>query len=336
MQLKPIVFIILLLSPFITFSAQKYKIIDLDFPEEITYSTATSINDKGQICGTYSSKGKGTLGIFFWDPNTGFQDIGEEPAGAPIINNNGVIASAYRIRDKDVRQRIRRESIFLWDKKNGFSDIGLKDSKQSFLFDLNNLNQVIFLRTNDKDECSLYSCSSLLDCFNNTWVAKNNDSSKILGFSQEKNNTVLRVFDQLTNDYEDVVMFKGHNCSVINGFNNKGVAIGNIRTSYGNPYGFTWSEENGLELFDTFFPICINDRGVIVGNSCPGLEDSLGFTIQNNGEEININETLALEFDTSTPWSLIYQICDINNQDCLVGSGVKGEEMKALILTPID
>ena len=313
------------------FAAPKYRIVDLDIPKDVQQSRATSINDRGQICGTYQAPNVGST-VFFWDPNTGFQDVGAKGASLnPIINNKGVIAGDYHKSEKEGCHH----SIFLWDRRNGFSDIGLPACRNQGICDMNNLNQVLFVYQNDKDPVCIYAdFCSLGNLFS---YAKINDQSKIFGYETAKNGTVLRIFDPKTSDYEDIFFFKGH-CT-LRGFNNKEIAIGEIETSYGNRYGFTWSPEKGIELSDTFFPICMNDKGQIVGYEYDNRRSywAMRLTVQDNGTKFNINESLELEFDPSTPWSCIAEICDINNQGYMVGTGrTANGQSRAVLLVPVN
>ncbi len=332
----PLLLIIFCFISLSLFASPKYKIVDLEIPNVRNSSDATSINDKGQICGTYNNENEPR--IFFWDPHTGFRDIGINARwGNPIINNNGIIVgNSYLRNDKGANIG---NSIFLWDKKNGLSDMGWQSDKYQSLLDFNNLNHILFIHQNEKNESSLYVCFSSLGALFSD--ARINDDSKIFGSKLTQNGMFLGLFDLKTGNYEDVFFFKG-SCTM-RGFNNQGVAIGDLETSYQNHYGFIWSKEKGLELFDTFLPICINDVGQIVGYEVDinhrrmknPFHDPLLLTLLDKGEKININQNLELEFDPSTPWSCISQIFDINNNGQIVGRAFKAGSSHAILLDPI-
>jgi hypothetical protein len=339
--MKLVAFFSVLLAIFFTtnsaLASPKYKIVDLGIPAEATSSYATSINDKGQVCGYYYTK-TGTK-VFFWDPRKGLVSIPcDSPTSYPIINNNGVVVGSYRVYDE---KKNYQDKIFQWDKRSGFVDIWIKTPGNQQVLDINNTNQVLFHHTNDKNQRSLYVDDLPLDDL--FYDAKINDASKIFGFENGKNGIILKVYDLKTCAYEDICFFKGL-CS-IRGFNNDDIAIGEIVSfgGYGDRYGFTWSPQKGLELSQDFFPICFNDKGQIVGVNLKPLSNRGGWeftelTVLEDGRKTNINKSLEIEFDQSTPWSCIYEIREINNQGQMVGIGIKygdPNSQHAILLSPL-
>lgn len=91
------------------------------------------------------------------------------------------------------------------------------------------------------------------------------------------------------------------------------------------------SLNNASLFFSNIQPIRLNDVGQIVsGDFVPSI-------ILDSGEKIDINQSLELEFDLSTPWVGVHHIYDINNSGQMVGVGtIFGDSSThAVLLVPV-
>ena len=107
-----------------------------------TNSTATAINDLGEVVGYSGLAGGGETHAFLWTPQHGMQDLGTarsyDPSIALGINNNGLIAgySGYTI-------LFQYTWGILWTNAHGGQRIPfMPGSIQNFPMAINNLNQI--------------------------------------------------------------------------------------------------------------------------------------------------------------------------------------------------
>jgi hypothetical protein len=100
-------------------SASTKTMLDIGalLPNSGAISTATSVNSKGQVAGSYYSPAyDGTLYGFFWDPTTGVKTVGAiegSNGGSILINESGVVASIDA-----------NGNVFRWTLGGGIQNLG--------------------------------------------------------------------------------------------------------------------------------------------------------------------------------------------------------------------
>lgn len=302
-----------LFSICLLFAEQKYKIIDLKIPDAI-YSEATGLNNHGQVCGKYINS-KRESALFFWDPSSGFEDIELSSVhGKVCINDNGLIACAAS------------KGIYVWEKCSGLELVVA--AEQLRLVDFSDSGQILY---QDNNERKLFLLDKGISFeMANFSEAKINSAEELFGYEKQNNNIQLK--HQKAGSCTEIFFYKGRFAHIA--FNNSGVAVGHFDTCHGNRYGFIWSPEKGFALLDDFYPTCLNDNGDMVGT----IDDHKFFPfIQKNGERLNINKMLGLEFDPSSPWSFVESISAINNEGQMVGTAYKdySRDRYAVLISPL-
>lgn len=304
-------FLIFLLSLGFSLSANsEYRIIDLKVPK----ARSLFSNDKSQICGTFTTE-KGHAKLFFLDPKFGLQEIGVPyPGGVYYINNNGFVAGNYNVLDDAKQGLFLHSALFLWSQEQGFNKIvEAPVDLHAQVLSLNDSNKVIYsLQNNKTGERRLLIWESgfsydISDIFSSVKI---NNKEEFFGYDSKSGN--LKFYNPNEGICENILFFKGY-CDIVS-LTDTGIAAGTL-SSQGSEYGFKWSKENGIELFEDFRPKALNDKGEMVGNFCTVLDI--------NGKKTDIVKDLRLEFDPSSPWHALGEISSINSKGEIVGTAYK-------------
>lgn len=294
-----------------------YEILVLDTKiQDLHYSKATSINDKGVVCGVYEQNGMHPFmadrRAFIWDVKEGFRDIGCSSVINVMINEeNTIIGVKYA-------EKLNKYQVFKWKKETGEVILDIQSDHDQALQDINNCGQILCLINNtlhlyENDHVTSLHCTA---------SARLNDQKnrfEIVTWPEKNQNALLQYFDFPTHAHGEVLRFKGS--GTCTGFNNKNCAIGEIITSSRKRYGFVWKKESGLKMHEDFFPCCLNDNGKIVGIDIAELPYIVDFVVMDNGNKTNLRKALNLEFDQSCPIGCLMEITAINNLGQIVGMG---------------
>ncbi len=134
------VFIIPLLNfssyacPSVTQTCPKYKLVDLGL-QESDQSEGVAINDRGQVAGSYYMLE--AKYYFIWNEQDGITLIDlPTTANIVVLNNAGQIAGNYK-------NEVGMDRGFIWDPNQGFSDIGTLGGKFTYVYDMNDLGQIV-------------------------------------------------------------------------------------------------------------------------------------------------------------------------------------------------
>lgn len=115
------------------------------------YSTAFSVNNRGQIAGCQRSETQ--IGYpFLWDPLQGMLDLGwlsQTPGWAVGINDSGEMAGWCKRSDGE-------SHAYLWNSVNGVTDIGTLGGAWSDAHAVNNNGQVVGWSVLDDDTPAVY------------------------------------------------------------------------------------------------------------------------------------------------------------------------------------
>lgn len=315
----------------IAFAAMKYRISDLGTLDTST-SYATSINNKGQVCGTYYDIVKKKIFVFLWDPHNGLRKLGIQALhyNHIFINNNGQVAGTYTNDSHYGR-------TFTWDPSSGFLDLNLKMTNLQVV-DFNDLGQIL-IRTNTLDSLFCWDNGLLnkiiLDNVTSYWNFRINNSSEVFGeiviLNEKKLGQHGACHFSIQNNVPrnlKLVELKGN--AYIGNINEQGYAVGSVSTK-NSTRGFVWHTHFGINFTPGFIPQCINSEGIMIGKN-----EASRLSIWDRGIITDLIESLDLDNDMSTNWESIDQVYDFNDLGQIVGVGTINNQTHAFLLTPVD
>ncbi len=312
--------LLLIFSISSAFATTKYQVLDLG-TLHTEASRATSINDKGEICGTYK-KGNDSF-LFVWKPDSGinFTGIPITLSFNPLINNSGNVVGVNGVWQKQPYH------LFLVNDKNEIKNVAVESSTAIWLEAFNDLNQIVFSKD---DSIFLFENGETRNFgkfFSRLGTTLNNQGELFGTATSANGNTIARYHNIKTRRTYDVGE-KGYVMGM--GINNIGLGI--IYYSFGNQFfGLLWTPEKGViktfPLEQSENPKKINDIGQIIVGTCSILDEDL--------KSININKILNLELDWNTPFEKISEIIDLNNHGLMVGTGIVKGKGQAVLLVPI-
>ena len=294
---------------------------DLGTLPQLPFSSARSINDRGQIVGDSTATGGPPFHAALWE-NGAVTPLGVLPGGfasfAIGINNRGQVVGASRIADKDVH-------AFLWQ-GGEMADLGtlLPSDHQSVARAINSRGQVI-----------------------------GNSSTAIADPPQPPN----RAFVMQDNVFTDLGTLGG-DWAIAFDINESGQIVGGSFTAAGGVHGFLWQDGAIIDLgtfggistasqpaltgscnlpthfgtLGTTFSLAngINNPGQVVGRSITPNGEDHAF-IWTDGVMSDLND----EIPGGSGWTLI-EAESINGGGQIVGYGVVNNQTHAFLLTPIE
>ena len=247
-------------------------------------SWVSSINDQGQVVGSYVNSKK-EMRHFFWSESRGFIDLGvnayrsddlEYPdltyifdTRGPIINNHSLVAGRY------VKGGLQR--LFVWTPTSKLQDLDFEERYGSCkIMDINNLNQVLINHNDVKlylwkegkkellpiryKECCINDVCEIHGLEENIiWTPRVPDPNEPDDVITEIGNwdNKVKLYDlRCGKCVSKPVSFAG---GLID-FNNHSVGL------WGNRFGtLIWEKGEWSRTLANFLPVALNDRGEILG-----------------------------------------------------------------------
>lgn len=327
------ILLLIVLNVSTVFASLQYKISDLGTLES-SFSMATSINNSGQVCGTYYDQKQSKTFIFLWDPQNGFHNLDIQALNyyGTVINNNGQIAGIYTTDSFYGR-------AFLWDPITGFIDLKVptlpnNSAHQLQMLDMNDLGQILI---RGDDTIYLYQNYFLQRKYLNNLKPhgsfKINNSSEVFGnavlFKDNKSIRYVGCHFKL-DDENSMKLIELKGIISTGNFNNKGKGVGVVQTVQGITRGFVWDPEEGVNFTPGFKPLFINDKGLMVGKN-----EFNKLAVWDHGVIIDLEFVLDLDNNLDTDWECIDQVFDLNDSGQIVGAGKINGKTHAILLTPL-
>lgn len=322
-------------------SAETYRIETLGLNEisDVTYSLASTINNKSEVSGVFSRTNTGLSdSIFIWNKDEGLMEIASTHGAAPKDSNDqGVLVWL------DVVQHGFQSVIegFLWHPNNtilklanihphavnneGIIACSLGNSKKFLTFNLKENKQY----SNDIEKLDLFKKYKLRSLY--VFPHGINSKGEVVGQVTFSGDPLKKAYNlpsgHLTNGFlcniytNDIIDFGIRTTAVdINDYSQV------LLVSDYSEKGTSWMWENGAkhELWKDGLAKAINNYGVVVGKK------SNNAVIWENGRLQNLFELV----ENPEGWESLTVGWDINDYGEIVGEGIwKGKHM-AFILVP--
>lgn len=281
---KNLILLICFFSNCFLFGVSEYSIYRFDenlFEKQhdikVTSFTTNHINNRGQVVGTFQfhkkteTISKLEIGVYFWDPDTGFKVIMIDNMykRSPVINDLGIVAwTTYQ----STTGYSNTSSSYIWDSEN--------DQLQSLMINggyinaINNNNEILTAKGH------IFSITRE-GILNNSPIK----SSKELEIAEFYRN-LYGIFSNKQSKQKQLNIIT-IDCSSIN---NSSKVVGSISfyiADYVVSRGFIWSSNGIKDLGQGYHPQNINDNDQVVGtfivyNTSKLKLDSHAFLWQNN------------------------------------------------------
>ena len=334
-------------------------------------SWVSSINDQGQVVGSYVNSKK-EMRHFFWSESRGFIDLGvtacrreglELPdfdnsyctETSPLINQRGMVAGHY--------VKAGQERLFVWNPSSKLHDIGFKKRSGEYGFsddilDINNLNHVLINHGNEKLYLWKEGKRELLPInYQESFI---NDAGEIHGLEERVVKIPCPTSHQ--GDPDDIILECGRlekvaklydlKCGKSVGkpvwslspidFNNHSVGLWR---DYSEKKALVWDKEGWSRAIANFQPVALNDRGEILGYHFlneVSLFDDRGELLSSyqTSKEIPViidgPKTLSIldAIERALPFEKL-RVFALNNHGDIAGAICIGGQWRALILEKI-
>ena len=199
------------------------------------YSTATAMNNKGQVTGWAYLAGAQAVHAFRWTASKGIQDLGALTASGnsfgAVMNDAGDVAGTASL-------GIGVEHAFLWTPAGGMQDLGSLGGTEIWVTGINRLGDLIGYGYTARDASGNFTTLAFL------WTPSGG----------------MQTLGTL-----------GGQASLAYAINNKGDVTGESQTAAGYHHAFLWTRTGGMTdlgtpsgLVDSFGQ-AINNRGEVTG-----------------------------------------------------------------------
>jgi hypothetical protein len=311
--IKLIILIFVALFPISSLLAQKmYQLVDMGLLN-FTESSATSINNKGQVCG--KGKDANQEFIFVWDSENKLKTTKTVPSSRPIINNDTILFGSRITRITQDQWEFNQETVYKWENPFSyftfyyFSNFGYPKSqknqawgqifKRSIVWDANDKQQVLIMNQN-KFEIKNDDLAFDRETDYKVWILDNNDATRIdndqfkAGFKINNNSQVVGC--QFTNKANSLGFGtqKSDVKAAIYDFNDKSVRVLKFPS-----FSIGWD---------------INDKGQIAGIFHDEIEDIIKGFLKGDLDDPIADLTVINNFSPSA----------LNNNEQIVGRFLKG------------
>ena len=320
-----------------SYGALTYRMVDLGL-QESDQSEAVAVNDKGQIAGFYWILGKkyyfiwdaskgitildfpvtvnivvlnnaeqiagnyGNNRSFFWDPVSGFLDIGTlggEYTTVYDMNDLGQIVGCSETNNASLVNGMKEKHGYMW--------------QLGQMVDLGTLSGELGLCGDESSAIGINNQCVIIGSSNSALIHK----GKVLSSKQRAvtwENGIIKEFDPYCKDQ-----------IILQGINNTGLV-----TFYSSPpstvFVYDFSNKIGLPFYN--FSTKINDKGNILFSNC--------LLLRSNNYGVS-NCVHFHDYFLSEDWQGEVTAKDFNNHNCVVGSAINSyNERHAIMLEPIN
>jgi|694.fasta_scaffold27668_3 hypothetical protein len=322
----------------------QYKIHPLGL-DSATSSYPWIMNGKGDLLGTFETKGESLRKIFIWNKDTGTVVVDQIRKGSSAVglNNLGQITGNFRSLDGWIISKWQTHPYF-WSASeksffsSGFSDIGMIGSEDTYSLGIDDEGNILLLCSKDNQlyfwsqgKTTILKGASNIFCEGSIHNARLNNRKQI-AFVQKDAQNKMEVFlmDVVTEEKRSILK-NTNGVPYVYALNDEGDIAGIIK-SQGKKKGFIAHRDGSIEYMDNFFPQAIRDDGMAVGQMLVG-DNYLG-AIYEHGKVTNIHDLMLPPEQQSLAYDQIYTLTGISNDGlicaCVSTAGVK----QAVVLIP--
>lgn len=356
---RMVAFASLVVSPLI---GVDYYIKDLDALLNET-SISNSINNHNIAVGSFKNGSKKR--DFIWDNQNGLSCIPLEETPLyqrPFINDNNEVVGLYWHRtDYWFSTNECRKHIYIMSADGAIKDIGWPekwtnksmaswqtpnfwDDKEFMIVAFNNRGDILLANSVESKKISehaVWSNGSYHYIPNSVLhrVYAINNKGQIIGrklIKDENGASIPKLVLYDLQSEQTQVIFNDVDTLKVD-LNDKDEVVFTQFISPKELKGYYWNPVNGLQVYNSFSPFAINNKGEMIGLKIDNLEGSEHFIFYHfaNGNLTNLKEHLKIG-QTDSMWSKIQIVCDINDQGWIVGQGVTNDQTQALVIIPKD
>lgn len=335
-----------------------------------SYCETRSINDKGQVIGSYAEiengKYTGTTKIFLFDREQGFISI--------CIPKQNLSPYSFNNQGQVICYDSGTQKCFIWDTKLGISHFNPFNAHYCFIRSLNNSGKMLgFYRQTPTDAFRSFLVDNgvITDLgigsdfsYNSEFLGYHmmdlnvcaiNDKNQLIGtFSYGKlhptKNKYVKV-GTISFFWDGKIHFLPENISAF-GLNNKGLVLARKAPPlFGwSDETYLWDLEGGLRYLPGFIGWAINDSSVVLGEKDEEVVDHSGMVVKNpaiwrEGAIITLADLLGVEsiYSLAPPYSDSYSIealskvaYSINSKGQITCMGIIWGDSYPVILEPVN
>jgi len=305
---------------------------------DAVFSTASAINNSGEVVGHYKSSTAG-FGSFLWRADSGLYDIGKEFSGHCFpedINNAGQIVGSVGGRG------------FIWTPNQRGITVTTPSDSRSSCQGINDLGQAVGIMKSAENSllygiflCNARSAPLVLEDLLPPQEAPIDDvkignSGMVIGTKLAEKSSEAFVWDAAHGMQPLGTL--GGNYSAVKNLNDLGNVVGSS-TLQGDEVlrqGFVWNRSEGIKSAVKIrsdlssYPIAINNQNDIVGYITHRTQRGETAFVHKDG----VTYFLSLATAEGSGWTSIERANDINDHGQIVGIGTFRGKKHAFLMTP--
>jgi len=298
-------------------------------------SSATAINDTGQVVGWSFTGYSSASHAFLWDSTHGMIDLGTLPghdgSGATAINDYGIVVGGSGL--------FGEIWACIWYPINGMYYLeDIADSKGgAYAYGVNNIGEVVGYMLWPAARAFLWDADNgviYLGTLGGThsYALAINNTGKVVGTSDTAIGDNHAFLWDTDNGMRDLGTLGG-SYSWANGVNDAGHVVGWSHTKNGDWHAFLWDSINGMTDLGLGIARAINDSGQVIGEEAEYDEGEYrAFYWDRHNGRIRLYELLP----PGCGWTELELALDINNRGQIVGQGITDSgESHAFLMTPM-
>lgn len=310
----------------------------------LAYSSATAINDLGQVVGM-SRGANGANRAFLWTPGQGKVDLGDLPGGTDMSGAYGINNAATVTGASTIVTGLEGTHAFRWSAQGGLVDLGARPSNSYYSVGLgiNATGTIVGWTGLPSSRTTAFAqaaggAMTLLTTPSGSSTQANaiNDSGTVAGFTLKSNGTTRATVWSGGTRTELPDLPGGADYSSAQAINANGLVVGGSGVVNGG-HAFAWTATGGMvDLGDlaggnvASAAWGVNDAGDIVGTGSSTTQANHAL-LWRGGQMIDLGLLPEVQ---AAGWQL-EQAMDINNQGQITGIGMLGGQLRSFVLTPV-